>query len=400
MSGGAVIVGIEGTILADVADMRLAADAVLGVHTSYLRSLGEFHDLWNRGTGPEGIAAALPPIGDLGDRIEELATYLRSAADRYAEADRFAPVGLGEQVEGVASTAWSLSLTASLAVASGHWRAPRIDPRIGGRLTDAAMVAGDIVLGPRERPEALARERTARPQTTRVAGGDGTAPRSVEDLADRLARVGERGGNATVEIITSSDGARRAIVYLRGTSRWDIGSDDPLDVDGNIAALAGRPTVYGRGVVDAMRAAGIDPTTPVMLVGHSQGGMVAANLSRELAESGEFAVTDVVTFGSPFAQMDQPVPDGVQLTAFENRSDVVPALDGRRNSHAAGAVTVTFDDGERNMDAHHMEGYRAGAAALDTSVTVAARAVTARLRPFTSGSTSTTQSYRVRRQRS
>ncbi|MDR1998365.1 MAG: hypothetical protein LBQ06_00255 [Frankiaceae bacterium] len=386
--------GISGAILADVADMRRAASLVEGVRAGYQASLGEFQARWGCDVGAGWNTIGLPPLQELGNRLGEVAGYLRQAAGRYDEADRFAEFSAADQMGGMASTLASVSVAAAISLASRQWIAPRIDPRVGGGLVDGAEAIIDIgalalpALGGSAgvRRRAIAREAAARPQIEQVGEpADARAPRSVAELAERVARLGSNGANTAIEIVTGPDGARRAIVYLRGTTRWDSGSADPTDLDGNIVALAGCPTVYGRGVVEAMRAAGIDSSMPVLLVGHSQGGMVAANLTRELAESGEFAVTDLLTFGAPFAQMDHPVAAGVQLIALENRSDVTPDLDGRRNSRAAGSITVTFDDGDVNLAAHDMDGYRAGAAALDASRSAAALAVTARLSGFASG---------------
>jgi len=46
-----------------------------------------------------------------------------------------------------------------------------------------------------------------------------------------------------------------------------------------------------------MTQAGIGPESKVLLVGHSQGGMVAANISTR------FAGSKVLTFGSPLGQL-------------------------------------------------------------------------------------------------
>jgi len=401
----AVVTSVSGTILADVDDMRRAAALLGRLGVAYWDGIQEFRGSW---VAAVPAAGGLPPehlraIEALGVRIEQLSRYLRVAADRYEEADRFAPYGIGDYGSGARSSLRSLSLTLPLGLLGGHWRPPRLDPRLGGLIVGGARAIADA--GPPALPEvvaatfdqAVARERATHVAVSPLDAAAARPPRSVADLADRVDGIGARGGNAAVELVTGYDGARRAIVYLRGTTRWDIGSEDPTDLDGNIAALAGASTAYGRGVVDAMRDAGIDPRTPVLLVGHSQGGMVAANLARELTESGEFAITDVLTFGAPFAQLDHPVPPDVQLIAVENRSDVVPALDGRRNSRGAGTVTVTVDDGDRNLGAHDMDGYRAGAAALDAATSAEALAVAARIGEFASGGSSSLREYRIAR---
>ena len=89
--------------------------------------------------------------------------------------------------------------------------------------------------------------------------------------------------------------------------------------------------------------AGIGPHEPVLLVGHSLGGMEAAALASR--DTG-FAITDVVTAGSPTAQVDG-FPDGVRVLSLEHHGDVVPLLDGADNPDSVEQTTVTFDDGGR-----------------------------------------------------
>ena len=72
---------------------------------------------------------------------------------------------------------------------------------------------------------------------------------------------------------------------------------------------------------------GSAPHEPVLLVGHSLGGMEAAALASR--DTG-FAITDVVTAGSPTAQVDG-FPDGVHVLSLEHHGDVVPLLDGADN---------------------------------------------------------------------
>lgn len=52
-------------------------------------------------------------------------------------------------------------------------------------------------------------------------------------------------------------------------------------------------------VAEAMRQAGIGKDEPVALIGHSQGGIVAATLASDWAE--EYTIEHVVTAGSPVA---------------------------------------------------------------------------------------------------
>jgi pimeloyl-ACP methyl ester carboxylesterase len=178
------------------------------------------------------------------------------------------------------------------------------------------------------------------------------------------------GDQGTIEIQTLRvrDGSLRHVVYLPGTddlTTTPLSQDaDVRDLATNLRLLSGEPTTYAAGIERAMREAGVRPDDPVLLVGHSQGGMEAAGL---LARGSPFRVTDVVTAGSPIAQVgDYPV--GSHVLSLENRGDVVPALDGADNPDAAEHVTVQFDDHETSIAGNHaLIHYIRGAAAVDAS---------------------------------
>lgn len=202
-------------------------------------------------------------------------------------------------------------------------------------------------------------------------------PGSVAGLVEHLSEVAslspgpDSPDNGTIEVqsLDPGTGHARHIVYLPGTD--DLATlpwtqdDDVRDLGSDLRSAAGEPTAYQHGILDAMRQAGIAPREPVLLVGHSLGGMEAAALASR--DTG-FAITDVVTAGSPTAQVDG-FPDGVHLLSLEHRGDVVPLLDGTDNPDTREQATVTFDDGGRpEIEAKHGYGhYVAGAAAVDAS---------------------------------
>ena len=114
------------------------------------------------------------------------------------------------------------------------------------------------------------------------------------------------GDQGTIEIQTlhGPDGSVRHIVYLPGTddlATTPLSQDsDVRDLATNLDLIAGRDTTYQQGIEEAMRRAGIGPDDPVLLVGHSQGGMEAAAM---LGNGSPFHVTSVVTAGAPTAQV-------------------------------------------------------------------------------------------------
>jgi pimeloyl-ACP methyl ester carboxylesterase len=132
----------------------------------------------------------------------------------------------------------------------------------------------------------------------------------------------------------------------------------------NLLLVGGHDNAYQQGILEAMHQAGIGPHDPVLLVGHSQGGMEAAAI---LSQGSDFNVTDVVTAGSPTAQVDA-FPDGSHVLSLEHQGDVVPLLDGADNPDTVEQTTVTFDDhGSGILDNHDYDHYVAGAAAVDAS---------------------------------
>jgi hypothetical protein len=177
-------------------------------------------------------------------------------------------------------------------------------------------------------------------------------PTGAGDLLSRLqhrdarARIsdGTQGDIGITRVVTrTADGARHVswIVDLPGTKDWQLAPGPrPAvnDLATNLELVADQPTARVQALQVALRQAGAGATEPVLLVGHSQGGMVAVRAAAELQR--DFRVTHVVTAGSPVGGM--PVPAGVQVLSLENSRDLVPHTDGRANGDQAAHVTVTF----------------------------------------------------------
>lgn len=237
-----------------------------------------------------------------------------------------------------------------------------------GSLPDARTLTGLLAT---QYPDGRPRVRRDPDATT----ADGQAPTSLAEVFDGLTlRDRESNGGATdVRILTTRlpNGRleRRAIVDITGTTDWSPlpGSGVASDLTTNLHALAGQTTTYARGVAQAMREAGVDAGMPVMLVGHSQGGMVAVSMARDYVASGTFNITHVVTAGSPIGSLD--IPSSVQVLALENRGDLVPRADGADNPVRTNVLTVGVDRGGRDvLDQHDLEtAYRPGAADVDAS---------------------------------
>ncbi|GGO73020.1 hypothetical protein [Nocardioides deserti] len=253
----------------------------------------------------------------------------------------------------------------------------------GGGLLDGLLmggVLGGVLRGPWRRRDledaAAALAATyGDPGRGRAARlGPAEAARHPDGLADlvggldRAHRMGPDGG-IEVRTATAPDGSVRHVVHLPGTDDmttlpWTR-DEDARDLATNLLLLAGLDNPYQQGVVDAMTQAGIGPDEPVLLVGHSQGGMVAAAL---LAAGGPFHVTDVVTAGSPTAHVEG-FPPGTHVLSLEHRGDLVPLLDGEDNRDRPEQTTVRFEGAPASgvAEAHGIDRYAAAAAALDAA---------------------------------
>ncbi|MFS8098089.1 hypothetical protein LFM09_13185 [Lentzea alba] len=200
-------------------------------------------------------------------------------------------------------------------------------------------------------------------------------PRDLEDLLNGLNErndptVKPDPSNIDVRIIKDANGnVTGYVVDVPGTKDWpmpgQVASANDLGV--NVDAMAGNNTVLQKGIQEALDRAGADDTgAPVMLVGHSQGGIVAAQATTDLKANG-YNVTHVVTAGSPVGRIE--IPDDVQVLSIENRNDIVPHLDASDNPGNPNHTTVTFDNNTGSSSGNHAIGgnYTNAAGELDKS---------------------------------
>ena len=303
--------------------------------------------------GPQGLTWA-------GEECGALALELRGAAAAYAEADRL--------YESVRDTVTGALLAGPALVHGAQVLARTRDPVAAAEAVVADDPAlGDVLVNGLGVPGLLRAAADHWPDGHPVVVDDGAdaygaAGRVPRGLADVVAGLAERdasgrSGAIDVRILTLADGTRRVIVDVTGTRSWDpLPTSDVTSLATNGRALVGDRTSYERGVLDAMRRAGVRRDDPVMIVGHSQGGMVAVTAARDAVRSGEFDVTHVVTAGSPIGLTAGQLPNRVQVLALENSRDVVPHLDGRANPDRPNVTTVTGTRGDGTvLDDHSLD---------------------------------------------
>jgi pimeloyl-ACP methyl ester carboxylesterase len=203
-------------------------------------------------------------------------------------------------------------------------------------------------------------------------------PRNLVDLLNGLARRSRgRHGEIDLRILGHADGRRTVIVDIPGTKSWDpLPNGDVTSLATNVHALTGQCTAYEQGVLAALRRAGVTKTDDVMLVGHSEGGMIAVNAAIDAAAAGTFRVTHVLTTGSPIGAISGRVPSSVQMLALENRGDLVPHLDGATNADKINVTTVTVEHDHGSVGRNHSleHSYVPGAADVDGSDDASVRA--------------------------
>ena len=199
---------------------------------------------------------------------------------------------------------------------------------------------------------------------------------------------------------TASGPPPRFVVCLPGLQHWTRTDRSGADVPGALATITGHSSY-----VAGARAALLQLPTPsrVLLVGHSQGGMVAQALAGDptLRATG-VRVDAVVTAGAP--RMAVAIPPGVARLALENDGDPVPRLGAlvgpgllptqRAGSDESRVVRFPATHARLSMANHTLDGggYLAAARGADPLVAD----FRTRVAPFLTGTVASLQVFQVR----
>ncbi|MDE2387263.1 MAG: hypothetical protein KGL77_06165 [Actinomycetales bacterium] len=264
-------------------------------------------------------------------------------------------------------------------------------------LATAAVSAANHVGALKEAPIEIAR--------TGFAGG-ASAPHSVVELGLRLQRTaldGDAAADEQAEFRVERYG-NRVIVYIPGTKKWSpVAGANPLDLTSNVHAMA---TASGssateiaaseRAVLASLRMAKVAAGDQVLLVGHSQGGIIAANIA---AKAHPFQIAGLVTFGSPIAEAR--VLPGTEVLAIEHTNDPVPMLDAGPNPQRENWVTVKerfdLEPGQSPVAVHDLNGYLETAGRVDASKATRLQSTLEFLRNFAGRAAGMTEWFAVRR---
>jgi hypothetical protein len=127
-------------------------------------------------------------------------------------------------------------------------------------------------------------------------------------------------------------------------------------------------------VAAALEAAiGDEPGARVLLVGHAQGGVTAAEIAAA-ASSERFTIDQVITAGAPSAQVPR-IPDSTTVLALEDRADPVALLGSLINAAVAHRLTGVYDGGARRGTAAYAAGGRSADAAGHPELRAAIRRI-------------------------
>lgn len=166
-------------------------------------------------------------------------------------------------------------------------------------------------------------------------------PHSVAEAMEGLRRLGEERlgkidlnsgleyGTIAISQYRKADGSTSWLVTIPGT---DGKADSPFGWPQNVELMSGDKTRRmkadsARMVAEAMERAGIGADEPVAMIGHSQGGIVAATLASDWSDT--YNIEHIVTAGSPVA--NHPVSEDTWVTSVEIDDELVAALDGAEN---------------------------------------------------------------------
>lgn len=180
---------------------------------------------------------------------------------------------------------------------------------------------------------------------------------AYEDLLLRNGNLDEEGGSdsTVIEVTEVLDQNGKRVgwrVTLPSTQDWELANGLPageawdpawdrgaMNDLGSNAVLMAAPQVQGayeRAVRQAMLDAGIGPDDPVMLVGWSQGGILAGKIAADRGDN--FNIQAIFVAGAPIDHMD--IGSDVDVISIQHDGDIVHKADLSAGRNSSNWVTV------------------------------------------------------------
>ena len=308
------------------------------------------------------LAILAPPVSG---RLRQLANSCRLAAVEYFSSESQIAAWFGQELgtwqqlgrqigasPGLAAVHGSITATTITALAVAGLTGP---PSItaSGQLRDAVALA-PMLVGATTAPTALTKMLPilgkAEPAGAKLVGyRGGKAAATFYEHSKKLRDLYQTPGQVQIERFSQGD-SNQFVVYIPGTQ--SLNKANPLNAKSNLYAMAGpKRAPSEQAVRSAMEQAGIGPKDKVLLVGHSQGALIASNI----AASKDFKVSGLISFGGPVANSNLA---GLPVVALENSLDPVPGLGGKTNPLTENLVTVISDrPAESIVAAHGIDAY-------------------------------------------
>ena len=182
-----------------------------------------------------------------------------------------------------------------------------------------------------------------------------SAPLNISGLVSEFNQAKAFPDHGELRVVKYRTGNRVAWrVDIRGTQVWTVTGANPQDMRTNLQTNAsGRAgnSDMTNAVTRALDQAGYRRGQPVELIGHSQGGAVAAQLGANPALAKKYNIKSVVTLGSNTGSF-RPA-SGVHMVSLENSADIVPRLDGQRNPNVPNLTTVRTYKNYHSVGGNH-----------------------------------------------
>jgi hypothetical protein len=179
-------------------------------------------------------------------------------------------------------------------------------------------------------------------------------PIGLGDLVADDVDVAAEDGLVRVTEVVDRDGRSVWVVAISGTQSWSPApGENPFDVTADVHAVRSQSSAAAIGVhlalLEAQRSTGRDTSAePILLTGHSLGGILAVGLAADPAFRHGRRVTGVVTAGSPTGRLS--LPRTIGSVALEHRGDPVPRLDGVPGRRGGAWTTVVLDPPPADTD--------------------------------------------------
>ena len=215
-------------------------------------------------------------------------------------------------------------------------------------------------------------------------------------------------GTLAVQRVVHDDGRVTWTVVIPGTQEY-VSTTQPFDGLTDLDLMAHEAADLSVAIEDALDQAGAGSREPVVLVGHSLGGIVAMQLASSPDFRERHPVGAVVTAGSPTASF--AVPAGIPVLNIENDEELISNLDGLsglENPRSADRVTVTRSLAASSSDldlaaagsiwaAHGVRSHLRTLTLARQSGSVAVRDVVGRIEAQLAGARTETRFYTARR---